>query len=93
MVPFQFDMRRSSPSERPYEHASTSNCQVTAWSEVDCAIVPAPSPFSPFSSSSSRRKFLGTFAPIIANSSDSLMSRQRLGLIARVTTGIRGIEI
>ena len=22
MVPFQFDMRRSSPSARPYEHAS-----------------------------------------------------------------------
>lgn len=22
IVPFQFDMRRSSPSERPYEHAS-----------------------------------------------------------------------
>lgn len=29
--------------------------------------LPAPSPFSPFSSSSSSRKFRGTFAPILSN--------------------------
>ena len=34
--------------------------------------VPAPSPFSPFSNSSKRRKFLGTFAPMLAGSVYSL---------------------
>ena len=45
IVPFQLDMRISSPSSRPYEHD------------------PSPMPFSPFSSSSSRRKLRGTKTP------------------------------
>ena len=65
MVPFQFDIIRSSASERPYEHAS--ECQIYQYfvHRVSLAIaqnLPAPRPFSPFSNSSRRRKFLGTFA-------------------------------
>ena len=66
MVPFQFDISKSSPSESPYEHASagiSAADTLVSWENND---LPAPSPFSPFSSSSSRRKFRGTLAPMSA---------------------------
>ena len=66
IVPFQFDMRRSSPSANPYEQASDDNHLVSARIGVASTdVLPAPRPFSPFSNSSSRRKFRGTLAPIV----------------------------
>lgn len=64
MVPFQSDINRSSPLSRPYEHASVENQgrdQRSMGSDL-----PAPRPFSPFSNSSSSRKFRGTLAPMVA---------------------------
>lgn len=44
-------------------------CSALAWlsspERASLYCIPAPSPFSPFSSSSSRRKFLGIFAAIM----------------------------
>lgn len=65
MVPFQLVMSRSSPSSKPYEQASIMTVS-TSDIELSADHMPAPRPFSPFSSSSSRRKLRGTFAPIFA---------------------------
>lgn len=69
IVPFQFDMSRSSPSARPYEQASRiqfSSVQIAAADNSILGVsVPAPSPFSPFSSSSNSLKFLGTLAAMM----------------------------
>ena len=66
MVPFQFDINKSSPSDRPYEQASAdAPFSWPRYSGHERGFVPAPSPFSPFSSSSNNRKFLGTFAPML----------------------------
>lgn len=72
IVPFQFVMSRSSPSSRPYEHASAippvlsqSYVCISHLLVATCAILPAPRPFSPFSSSSSSRKLRGTLAPMV----------------------------
>jgi len=70
-VPFQFDMSRSSPSARPYEQASRIQISsdqfrsAAADSSIVGVSIPAPSPFSPFSSSSSSLKFLGTLAAMM----------------------------
>lgn len=34
---------------------------------LDASVIPAPRPFSPFSSSSNKRKFRGTLAPMFAD--------------------------
>lgn len=65
-MPFQSDINRSSPLSRPYEHASVYT-QHPAKIATVIADIPAPMPFSPFSNSSSRRKFRGTLAPILAD--------------------------
>lgn len=65
MVPFQFVIIKSSPSARPYEHASPRT-SVNMYMITRKLSLPAPKPFSPFSSSSSRRKFRGTLADMIA---------------------------
>ena len=64
MVPFQSDISRSSPLSSPYEHASARHQFPNE--STDTIVIPAPSPFSPFSSSSSSRKFRGTLAPMFA---------------------------
>lgn len=46
-------------------------------SSTERIIIPAPSPFSPFSSSSSSRKFLGTFAGIMDGEVLSILDRIR----------------
>jgi hypothetical protein len=78
MVPFQSDIIRSSPLSSPYEHASVtlSACMPN---HVPARLVPAPCPFSPFSSSSSSRKFRGTLAPMFAVGG-SVLRRQEGGL-------------
>jgi hypothetical protein len=64
-VPFQSDINRSSPLSRPYEHASVYSQHSTL---KEClSAVPAPRPFSPFSSSSSKRKLRGTLAPMFVD--------------------------
>lgn len=66
IVPFQFAISMSSPSASPYEHASESvSAQCFTRRPADL-YSPAPRPFSPFSSSSSNLKFLGTLAPIVS---------------------------
>lgn len=44
-------------------------------SSTERIIIPAPSPFSPFSNSSSSRKFLGTFAGIMEGEVLSVLDR------------------
>lgn len=65
-MPFQSDINRSSPLSRPYEHASVYSQHSTCNQEQSSAI-PAPRPFSPFSSSSNRRKLRGTLAPMFVD--------------------------
>jgi len=71
MVPFQSDIIMSLPSDRPYEQASiiVKIHQSVSYAgrlhkvcDQGSRNSPAPSPFSPFSSSSNRRKFRGTLA-------------------------------
>jgi hypothetical protein len=65
-VPFQLDINMSSPSARPYEHASTKHKTSAIWHiSVSSPYSPAPRPFSPFSNSSRSLKFLGTLDPIV----------------------------
>lgn len=63
IVPFQSDINRSSPLSRPYEQASVYS-QHLSRIQLQLSAIPAPRPFSPFSSSSSRRKLRGTLAPM-----------------------------
>lgn len=68
---FQFDIITSSPSTRPYEHPSSpliTSQHLLLFSSGPSRLInsPAPNPFSPFSNSSSRRKFLGTLATIFS---------------------------
>lgn len=70
MVPFQLVIIRSSPSARPYEHASRFgklSHQHTIVTYVRSMYLPAPWPFSPFSSSSKSRKLRGIFALILVS--------------------------
>ena len=62
-MPFQSDINKSSPLSRPYEQASVYS-QHSTLNQVQLSAIPAPRPFSPFSSSSSRRKLRGTLAPM-----------------------------
>ena len=70
MVPVQLVSVKSSPSSRPYEQASrgartTGQRNAPSHEMRFCLDPPAPSPFSPFSNSSSKRKLRGTLAPIV----------------------------
>lgn len=77
-MPFQSDINRSSPLSRPYEHASVYS-QHSTLDQARSSAIPAPRPFSPFSSSSSRRKLRGTLAPMFVGVWSCVGGRRQVG--------------